>query len=132
MAWYLVATVPQLVKRGQIDFLVLDYLSEVTMSLLVASRRKMPELGWTPDFVHDVGPYLPEIKKQGIRVVTNAGGVNPASCMKALLQIAEKQNVTDLKIAVVSGDDVLSQKVKLTKEQCPSPNTVASANAYLG
>lgn len=68
----------------------------------------------------------------GIRVITNAGGVNPTSCMKTILQIAEKLSIPDLKVAVVTGDDVLSQKAKLTKEQCPSPGTVASANAYLG
>lgn len=56
---------PQLVKHGKIDYLVLDYLSEVTMSLLVAAKQKNGELGWCPDFVHSVGPVLPQIKQQG-------------------------------------------------------------------
>ena len=67
----------------------------------------------------------------GIKVVANAGGVNPESCMKALVSIADKSN-TQLKVALVTGDDVLSWKDSMTKEQCPNPSAVTSANAYLG
>jgi hypothetical protein len=59
-------TASQLIRKGSLDYLVLDYLSEVTMSLLVAAQQKNPELGgWCPDFVSSVGPLLPEVKKQG-------------------------------------------------------------------
>lgn len=123
--------VPQLVRRGHLDFLVLDYLSEVTMSLLVATKKKLPDLGWCPDFAQDVGPHLADIKKNGMRVVTNAGGVNPAACMKTMISLADKVGA-DLKIAVVTGDDVISNQQTITKDQCPNPETIASANAYLG
>ncbi len=69
--------------------------------------------------------------KTGIKVVTNAGGVNPLSCMKMMLGAAEKSG-TKLKIALVTGDDLLHLKNQITKEQCPSPATVTSVNAYLG
>ncbi|ODN06511.1 hypothetical protein Ocin01_00190 [Orchesella cincta] len=123
--------VPQLVKRGNLDFLALDYLSEVTMSLLVGAQRKKPELGWCPDFAQTMALVLPDIKKQGIRVVTNAGGVNPKSCMSSIMSVAAQLNV-DLKVAVVTGDDAMNGKINITDTDCPSPSTIASANAYLG
>jgi hypothetical protein len=123
--------VAQLVNQGKLDFLVLDYLSEVTMSLLVAAQSKNPDLGWCPDFVQSVGPLLAQIKKQGLKVVTNAGGVNPTACMKMMLSVAEKSG-TSIKIALVTGDDLLHAKDKITQDQCPNPSTITSANAYLG
>ena len=66
--------VPQLVYGGNIQYLVSDYLSEITMSLLVAARNKNPQLGFTPDFLESVAPHLAEIKRRGIRIVTNGGG----------------------------------------------------------
>ena len=66
--------VPQLIYGGNIQYLVSDYLSEITMSLLVAARNKNPQLGFTPDFLESVAPHLAEIKRRGIRIVTNGGG----------------------------------------------------------
>lgn len=67
--YFFCCTAGQLINRGKLDFLVLDYLSEVTMSLLVASQQKNPELGgWCPDFVQSVGPLLPAVKKQGAHI----------------------------------------------------------------
>src|SRR5687767_6806784 len=111
---------------------MLDYLSEITMSLLVGARQKNPDLGWCPDFAQSIAHLLPAVKEQGLKVITNAGGVNPASCMKTILELAQKSN-TSFKIALVTGDDVLtSGKDKITQEQCANPATVTSANAYLG
>src|SRR5207245_2084126 len=71
----------QLVHSGEIDFLVLDYLSEITLSLLARARRKRPELGYTTDFVTEVmRPLAAEIAARRIRVIANAGGVNPRAC----------------------------------------------------
>merc|ERR1739842_49684 len=75
---------PQLIHNGKLDFLMFDYLSEITMSLLTAAKAKKPEFGYAPDFVlFALGPYLNEIKRRGIRVLSNAGGINPHSCAAA-------------------------------------------------
>ena len=71
----------QLVRSGKIDYLVMDYLAEITMSILTRMKAKRPELGYATDFVASVmKPLAREIADRGIRVVTNAGGVNPAAC----------------------------------------------------
>ncbi len=74
----------QLVRHGDIDFLVFDYLAEITMSLLARARARKPELGYVPDFVEAIAPLLPEIKQKGIRLVSNAGGINPQAAAAAL------------------------------------------------
>src|SRR5450755_3393195 len=85
----------QLVARGNIDVLVLDYLSEITLSLLARARRKRPELGYTPDFITDVmRPLGAEIAARGIKVVANAGGVNPQACRDALQKTLDELGVS--------------------------------------
>ncbi|XP_076046377.1 uncharacterized protein LOC143028331 isoform X2 [Oratosquilla oratoria] len=128
---------PQLIHHGNIDFLMFDYLSEITMSLLTAARAKKPEFGYAPDFVlYAVGPHLQAIKKKGIRVLSNAGGINPKACAAALQQAAAKAGV-ELKVAVVTGDDLMPTKkdfisVPDMRTGEPLPKTVHSMNAYLG
>jgi len=95
------------VKNGPIDYLVMDYLAEVTMSIMQKQRMRNPELGYARDFVQVVSSVLPDIKERGIKVISNAGGVNPKACKDAILAEAAKQNITGLKIAVVDGDDIL-------------------------
>lgn len=129
----------QLIHHGRIDFLVFDYLSEITMSLLTAAKQKNPNMGYAPDFVHfSLVPYLEIIKDKGIKVVSNAGGVNPHACAKLLREFCMKKNV-DLKIAVVTGDDLML-KIEKMKQLSPKdmssgmefPKTVHSMNVYLG
>jgi len=131
--------VPQLLYGGKVDYLIADYLSEVTMSLLVAVRSKNPQLGFTPDFIESIAPHMKEIKRQGIRVVTNGGGINPKACVEMLQSLAKKQDV-DFKIATVTGDDLMPRKQELTQEgikemfsgkEFPAA-TVNSMNAYYG
>ena len=75
----------QLVERGDIDYLVFDYLAEITMSLLTRARARSPELGYATDFVTKVMPRIAgEVNRRGIRIVTNAGGVNPHGCRTAV------------------------------------------------
>jgi hypothetical protein len=130
---------PQLVRSGQIDYLVFDYLAETTMAILAAMRAKNPELGYATDFV-DVAmkSVLGEVKSRGIKVVSNAGGINPRGCAAALAKLAEEAGVP-LRIAVVEGDDVSAlipalraadQRDMFNGE--PLPERVLSANAYLG
>ncbi|XP_014668785.1 PREDICTED: uncharacterized protein LOC106810034 [Priapulus caudatus] len=131
---------PQLIYGGNIQFLVFDYLSEITMSLLTAAKQKSPELGYAPDFVQvSMAPYLKDIKAKGVRVVSNAGGVNPDACAKALLAAAAKAGVDNLKVAVITGDDLMSQKTSLSEQGIKEmdsgmnfPKTVHSMNAYIG
>ncbi|KAK8748133.1 hypothetical protein OTU49_016330 [Cherax quadricarinatus] len=109
------------------------------MSLLTAAHAKKPEFGYAPDFVlFAIGPHLNEIKRRGIRVLSNAGGINPEGCAIALRQAAGKSGV-DLKVAVVTGDNLMPRKEELVssgvpdmKSGLPLPQTVHSMNAYLG
>ncbi|MFH2015077.1 MAG: acyclic terpene utilization AtuA family protein [Pseudomonadota bacterium] len=129
----------QLVRKGDIDYLVLDYLAEITMSILARMKAKKPELGYATDFVTMVmKPLAKEIADKKIRVVTNAGGVNPDACRDALLAVFKEAGV-DLKVAVVRGDDLSASadayRAAGTKEMfsgAAMPERLASVNAYLG
>ncbi len=129
----------QLVHRGEIDVLVLDYLAEITMSILSRARQRRPELGYATDFVDGVMSSLAvEIAKRKIKVIANAGGVNPIGCRDALEGLLRKLGVS-LNVAVVVGDDVSSELGALravgrrdleTGNELPAE--FVSANAYLG
>ncbi len=131
---------PQLVRRGNIDYLVFDYLAELTMSILASARMRKPELGYATDFVGvTIKQLLPEILARGIRVVSNAGGMNPRACAEAVAAIAREQGLPHVRIAVVEGDDVSPLLPQLRAEGVRDlqkghalPETVVSANAYLG
>ncbi len=128
----------QLVRRGEIDFLVFDYLAEITMSLLARARARKPELGYVPDFVEAIAPLLPEIKQKGIRIVSNAGGINPQAAATALRRKAEEVGIT-LNIAVVTGDDLTSRADEIRAagvtemfSGAAMPEKLTTMNAYLG
>lgn len=129
----------QLVQQGGIDYLVLDYLAEITMSILARMKAKNPALGYATDFVSLVmKPLAREIAEKRIRVVTNAGGVNPEACRDALLA-AFKEVGVELKVAIVTGDDLSGEAERLRTQGisemfsgAPFPERTASINAYLG
>ncbi|MEC9264909.1 MAG: acyclic terpene utilization AtuA family protein [Pseudomonadota bacterium] len=130
--------VGQLVTKGDIDYLVFDYLAEITMSLLARARAKSPEAGYAPDFVQALAPFLPELKRKGIKVVANAGGVNPRGCREALARVAEAAGI-DISIGVVLGDDLLGRADEIRARGAtemfsgaPFPAKPMSMNAYLG
>lgn len=133
------ASVPQLLYGEKLDYLVFDYLSEITMCLLTAAKVKSSDLGYVPDFVHTaMAPYIKDIHKKGVRVVSNAGGTNPLMCAAALDKVARKAGV-DVKIAVVTGDDILGEKEALQGSAIRDmesgkkfPDTIESMNVYLG
>ncbi|WP_408596939.1 acyclic terpene utilization AtuA family protein [Limnohabitans sp.] len=130
---------PQLVRSGQIDYLVFDYLAELTMSILAAARAKNPELGYATDFVSvTMKSLLKEIVSRGIRVISNAGGVNPQACARAIAALAAEQGV-EVRIGVVLGDDVSpllpqlrGEDVRELQSGAALPEKILTANAYLG
>ncbi len=129
----------QLVRRGEIDYLMFDYLAEITMSILVRARAKDPGFGYATDFVAVImAPLLKEIAERGIRVVSNAGGINPLACRDALLEAARAAGV-ELHVAVVVGDDLMPKVESLRAAGvtemttgAPMPERLMSMNAYLG
>jgi len=132
-------SVPQLVRGGELDFLSFDYLAELTMSILARARAKDPSAGWATDFVDGaLAGTLAEIASRRIRIVSNAGGVNPRACAAALERHAAEAGVS-LRVAVVEGDDVLALadglRARGTADMFsgkPLPPRLLSANAYLG
>ena len=131
--------VPQLLAAGAVDYLVFDYLAEVTMSILAAQRAKDANAGYAHDFVQIMmREALPQLNARGIRVVANAGGVNPLACRDALQTLAAELGIT-IKIGVVLGDDLLTRASSFRDSNvtemfsgAPFPQRVASINAYLG
>lgn len=95
------------VRNGPVDYLVMDYLAEVTMSIMQKQKLHHPEYGYARDFVHVVNELLPDILEKGIKIITNAGGVNPEACKDAILDRARSRGFSDLTIAVIDGDDIL-------------------------
>jgi len=132
------------VKRGEIDYLVMDYLAEVTMSIMQKQRMRNEKYGYARDFVDVIEATLQEIKHEGVKVISNAGGVNPNACKDAILEVAEKAGLRGLKIAVVDGDDILPKLDNLIEaghqlknmETGKSIKTIKddllSANVYFG
>lgn len=131
------------VRRGPLDYLTLDYLAEVTMSILQKQRARDPKTGYARDFVDMIARVLPDLKQRRIRVVANAGGVNPKACCEAVLEVAKRQGI-DVNVAMVAGDDILgrlddflARGVELNNMETGEPLSairehVRSANVYFG
>ena len=97
------------VTHGPIDYLVMDYLAEVTMSILQKQRRKDPNLGYARDLVPLIEEIFPQIIDRNIRVITNGGGVNPVACALAIVNIARRKGIRGFKVGIVRGDDILDK-----------------------
>jgi hypothetical protein len=129
----------QLVDKGDIDYLVFDYLAEVTMAILSRAKAKDERFGFAVDFVTvAMKDVLADCAKKGIKVVANAGGVNVPGCIAALEQLCEAQGL-NLKVAGVYGDDLSPHTEALVEQGMPElqtgealPKRLASINAYLG
>ena len=132
---------PQFLGEGDLDFIVFDYLAEITMSIMARAKAADPEKGYATDFVSAmVAPHLQAIADSGVKLISNAGGVNPEACGRALRQVIEGAGLS-LKVAVITGDDLMptlgqvldSEPAEMfTDEPTPPREAIASANAYLG
>ncbi|MEW6213398.1 MAG: acyclic terpene utilization AtuA family protein, partial [Acidobacteriota bacterium] len=133
----------QLVERGPIDYLTLDYLAEITMSIMQKQKSRDPRLGFAHDFVPVIARILPACVERGIKVVANAGGVNPQSCAAAVADAARKLGLA-VKIGVVAGDDIMDRLDEMMASGIEFKNLdtreplstirerVQSANVYFG
>lgn len=133
------------VEGGDVDYLMLDYLAEVTMSILQKQKERDPRMGYARDFIGAMESVLPAVAERGVRVVANAGGVNPPACADAVRAVAEKHGVANrLRIGVITGDDLLPRIDELIEHGHALANMetgeplssvrdrVLSANAYIG
>jgi len=133
------------VEGGSIDYLMLDYLAEVTMSIMQKQRARDPEAGYARDFVPLMERIFPQCIADGVRVVTNAGGVNPTGCAEALVEAGRRAGVAGrAKVGLVTGDDLMerlddliARGHELANMETGEPlsvirDQVQSANAYIG
>jgi hypothetical protein len=135
----------RLVEAAELDYLTLEYLAELTLSILARSREKDPRLGYARDFLEVLGDLTPALSRQPrLKIVTNAGGVNPASCVREAAGIMAAAGLAGERVARVTGDDLLAQLTQMQAAGCRFENLdtgqplaeltepVVSANAYLG
>src|SRR3989339_2182793 len=132
------------VTKGEIDYLVMDYLAEVTMSILQKQKNKNPDFGYARDIPDLMKRILPAIKEKKIKVVTNGGGVNPVACAEAVINVAKELKINDLKIGVILGDDISKRIDEILAYGCELNNMdtwesiknvkdkLLSANVYFG
>lgn len=132
---------PQFLGQGGLDYIVYDYLAEITMSILARARAKDPNAGYATDFITGaLKPNIAEIARQGVKIISNAGGVNPQACAAAARALIAEAGL-DLKVAIVTGDDLMAHKDEVAKtapaemftgSDFPNPDKIASINVYLG
>jgi hypothetical protein len=132
------------VTKGPIDYMMMDYLAEVTMSIMQKQKLKNPELGYAKDLIPLMKDILPILVEKGIKVITNGGGVNPEACRAEIFKVARELGIKGLKIGVVAGDNILNSiddlrskgidlKNMETGESVDSvKNRLMSANVYFG
>ncbi len=134
----------RLVNEGPLDYLTLDYLAEVTMSIMQKLKSRNPEMGYATDFVQMVKRVLPQCREKGIKIVANAGGVNPIACRKAVANVIRELGISGVKVGIVEGDDILADLKSLIdggeefrnmdngEPLAPYLEQVRTANVYIG
>jgi hypothetical protein len=122
----------------------MDYLAEVTLSIMMRQKLKNPQTGYATDFIDFIRRALPELVRRNVRVVTNAGGLNPRACRERVFAVARELGIEGLKVGVVEGDDILPRLAELVaaghamknmdsgEPLAPHLGAMTSANAYLG
>jgi hypothetical protein len=134
-----------LVEKGRLDYLTLEYLAELTMSILALQKQRDPQAGYAGDFLDVLDSLIPSLKAQpDLKIVTNAGGMNPPGCAAKARALLDRNGLQGRTVAVVTGDDLLPDLDRLLGEGHPLTNLdtgeplssvrsrVVSANAYLG
>ena len=133
-----------LLRGGPLDYIIMDYLAEITMSILQKQRQKNPGMGYAHDFVPLVRESLPLLRKNRVRLIADAGGLNPLGCAEALVNVARDAGCPGMKIGVVYGDDLMPHlesfagmgidlrhfETGASQKEIPGP--ILSANAYFG
>ncbi len=134
----------ELLTRGPLDYIGLDYLAEVTLSIMMRQRLRDPNRGYAADFIALLRRALPAIVERGVKVVTNAGGLNPGACREEVFRVARDLGISGLKVGIIEGDDLLARLAGLCEagchlehmesgeRLCDVRHKVLSANAYLG
>lgn len=132
------------VVRGPVDYVMMDYLAEVTMSIMQKQKLRDPNLGYARDLPNQIARMLPHIVEKNIRIITNGGGVNPLACRDAIFKAAKAAGVHNLRVGVVLGDDILqdldrmlSEGIELRNMENDAPlstirERIVSANVYFG
>ena len=133
------------VREGQVDYLMLDYLAEVTMSIMQKQRSRDANAGYAKDFVSLMREILPDCVEKNIKVTANAGGVNVRGCAEAVRETAKDINLSGkFKIGIITGDDIMdrlddfiARGIELKNMDTGEPlsvvrDKVQSANVYLG
>ena len=134
----------RLVNEGPLDYLTLDYLAEVTMSIMQKLKSRDPQKGYATDFIEMCRRVLPTCREKNIKIIANAGGVNPIACRQALASVIRELGLTGMKIGIVEGDDILDDLKSMIEEGEPFANMdnghslepfldrVKTANVYIG
>ena len=132
---------PQFLAEANLDFIVFDYLAEITMSIMARAKASDPGKGYATDFVSGVvAPHLESIAQSGIKLISNAGGINPEACGAVIRQLVDTSGLS-LKVAVVTGDDLMPRldalldvqpREMFSGDRPPPRESIASANVYLG
>ncbi|MFQ5799902.1 MAG: acyclic terpene utilization AtuA family protein, partial [Bacteroidota bacterium] len=132
------------VSKGPIDYLMMDFLAEVTMSIMQKQKKRNPELGYAKDLVPIIEHVLPICVEKNIKIITNGGGVNPEGCRDAIFRCARKKGIKGLRIGTVLGDDILERIDEFGKRGIRLNNLetgeaienidrkILSANVYFG
>jgi len=134
----------RLVREGPLDYLTLDYLAEVTMSIMQKLKSRDPAAGYATDFVEMVRRVLPTCREKGIRIIANAGGVNPQACRAAVARTVRQLGLKGVRVGIIEGDDILADLRRLIdageklenmdtgEPLAPLLDRVESANVYIG
>jgi hypothetical protein len=132
------------VSKGPIDYIMMDFLAEVTMSIMQKQKRRNPDSGYAKDLISYIDQILPICAERGIKIITNGGGANPTACCEAIMHCAEKKEIKGLTVGIVTGDDILPRLKSLHSEAHALTNMesgqefdsihqrILSANVYFG